>query len=273
MMRASLGLLAAALLTGGCGQPQYHPRSLPDAQRVASPTRFEAVVMARYDHDASSYVEGLAGYGGILYESTGRDGRSGVRRISLDGSLPRTVWAMPDPFFGEGFAVRGHELFQLTWTEHTVFVWNLDSHEHSPRRMHYPDYGWGLEYLAEGDRFVTTNGTATISWRDPATMAVVASVEVIREGHTVGGLNELAIVGDDAWVNVYPTNEIVRVRLADGHVTGVVDLTCLAVAERGPNRPDFETNGIAWLPDRGHFLVTGKQWNHLYEVDFRETHL
>lgn len=265
-------LALGAVASGGCAhrpqQPICVPRALAPELTIPAPTRFEAVEVRRYPHSDDAYTEGLGFYGGALYESTGREGHSGVRRITLGTEDPIETWDLPCSRFGEGAAVRGRTLYQLTWTEREVYVWNLDA-PGSRRVLPYPDFGWGMDYDPVSDGLVTTNGSATIHWREPETMTSRASVEVIERDQTVCGLNEVALAGEDAWINVYPNRRLIRVRLVDGHVTGEMDLTALA-SIAGGGGTDREANGVAWMAEGRHLLVTGKQWPYIFEVEPRE---
>ena len=85
---------------------------------------------------------------GFLYEGTGLNGRSSLRKVKLEtGEVVQKVNLAPE-FFGEGIALAGDEIVQLTWKAHKGFVYRA-SDFHLLREFSYPGEGWGL----------TTHGT------------------------------------------------------------------------------------------------------------------
>jgi glutamine cyclotransferase len=220
-------------------------------------------VIGEHPHDTGAFTEGLVVADGRLFESTGLTGRSTVREIEL--ATGRVVNSAPlEPGqFGEGLAVLGDELIQLTWQDGVAIVWQRDSLEEQ-RRIPFRGEGWGLCLDVGAHRLVQTDGSATLIFRDPDTFAELARVPVTRDGKPVERLNELECSDDGVWANVWKTDSIVRIDPATGRVTAVVDAAGL-----GPSNPGREDvlNGIARQPD-GTWLVTGKHWPTLYEVRF-----
>ncbi len=219
-------------------------------------------VVNEYPHDPGAFTQGLAYAAGALYEGTGLEGKSTLRRVELATGRVRRARALAPRHFGEGVAVVGDRVYQLTWRTRTCFVYDRRTFARRGA-FRYPGEGWGL--AAGGGRLVMSDGTARLSFRDPGTFAEVGAVEVRDGGGPVPYLNELEWVGGEVWANVWPTDRIARIDPADGRVTGWIDLAgLLPRGDRGP-RADV-LNGIAHDPATGRVFVTGKRWPTLFEV-------
>ncbi len=144
-----------------------------------------------------------------------------------------------------------------------VLVYDAVSFEEK-RRIEYEGEGWGLCF--DGRRLVMSDGSDTLTFRDPATFAVTGSVDVTKIGRPLRRLNELECVDGQVYANVWQTEEIVRIDPSSGHVTAVIDARGLL--EPIERRRTDVLNGIAWAPDREAFLITGKLWPWMFEVRF-----
>ncbi len=214
-------------------------------------------------HDRDAFTQGLAVVGGALYESTGQRGESRVRRIDLATGDVRTEAWLPGDLFGEGIAPVGDQLIQLTWQEQRALIWSLPDLR-KLGELSYQGEGWGLTY--DGARLVMSDGSDILTLRDPKTFAPLGRIAVTLDGEPQRSLNELEWAGGAVWANVWGSERILRIDLATGRVTGVVDASgLLTTAER--EGVDV-LNGIAWNPASGHFLITGKLWPKLFEVEF-----
>ncbi|MEV6604362.1 glutaminyl-peptide cyclotransferase [Kutzneria sp. NPDC051319] len=244
-MRAAVLLLAVVLLTG-CASP-------------AGPPHLRVEVLGTMPHDTSAFTEGYELAGGVLYESTGLQGSSTLRAVDpKTGRVQRSV-DLPAEYFGEGIAVVGDRIWQLTWQQNVAMLRDRTTLEQLGTAS-YQDEGWGLCY--DGRRLVMSDGTSLLTFRDPRTFAVTGHVQVAYEGR----LNELECVDGSVWANVYPTKTIIRVDPASGAVQGVADLS--ALGPTGDTAADDVLNGISVAPTPGEFLVTGKRWPLAYRVRF-----
>ncbi len=242
--------------------PESVASSLADQQLVA-PARLVARVVAAYPHDPKAFTQGLLWHGGALYESTGLYGESSLRRVELaTGTVQKRV-DLPSRLFGEGLALVGDRLVQLTWQEEVALVWDVDTFARRGEHR-YSGEGWGLCY--DGRRLVMSDGSARLRLRDPQTFAVVGELAVTLDGQAVERLNELECAEGAVYANVLGSDSIVRIDPASGRVGAVVDASALlSPLERGG--ADV-LNGIAYRPETGTFLVTGKLWPRLFEVVF-----
>jgi len=211
-------------------------------------------------HDPEAYTQGLLWWQGKLYESTGRTGRSEVRRIDpTTGEVEHRV-PIPRLFFGEGLARHGQRLVMLTWHAEQAFVFGIDEFDRRGT-LAYRGEGWGLCH--DGTRFVMSDGSEKLTFRDNDSFSSVGQVTVTLNGRPLGNLNELECVDGTVYANVYRTDFIVRIDPASGRVTERVDASGLLEGDR----PGV-LNGIAYAPEIDRFFVTGKLWPTMFEVTF-----
>ncbi|MGW4483225.1 glutaminyl-peptide cyclotransferase [Amycolatopsis sp. NPDC004368] len=228
----------------------------------AAPPRTEDLsvqVLGTLPHDTSAFTEGLEFAGPTLYESRGIEGESALT-AGPAGKAPTARVALPSPLFAEGVTVLGPKLWQLTW-QNGIAIERDSKTLAELRRVRFEGEGWGLCHQPSG-RLVMSNGTATLTFRDPRTFAVTGSLDV-----GVDQLNELECVGDTVYANVWQTGTILRINARNGAVTGRIDASHL----RTPTGPDDVLNGIAAIPGTDEFLLTGKLWPSMFRVKFVPT--
>lgn len=219
-------------------------------------------VVAAYPHDPGAFTQGLAIDSGQLYEGTGLYGASTVRRVDLASGRAEKQRVLNARYFGEGIAILDGALYQLTWQNGVVVVYDLETFE-VERTMQYEGEGWGLTH--DGTHFIMSDGSATIRFRDPQTFAIVREVEVRDRGTPVPKLNELEYVDGEIWANIWYDDRIARIAPATGEVLGYIDLRTLYPANaRGS---EAVLNGIAYDPAAKRLFVTGKNWPQLFEIE------
>ncbi len=259
-----------AVLPPGMQPP---PTSNADARPPAVPfdsttPRTTARVVRSFPHDTAAYTQGLLFYRGHLLESIGRLALSDVREVDLTTGKVRRRTALPATEFGEGIAVVGDRLYQLTWRGGRGHLYNpatlapIDS-------FTYAGEGWGL--ATNGRTLYMSDGTSRIRVIDPAGFRDQRTIQVRERDSTVWMLNELEWVRGELWANVYQTDLIARIDPATGHIVGWIDIgKLLTAAEREDvaNRGGV-ANGIAFDSVRNTVYVTGKLWPHLFEVEVR----
>ena len=212
VVSAAILLMAAT----GCGsapavQQQNEPADVP----VGRPT-----VIAETPHDPAAFTQGLEFDGPALYESTGQFGQSQLRELDPASGAVLRAAPLPPDFFGEGIAIVGDRIWQLTWKNGVAIEW--DKASFTPlRQVPMGGEGWGLCY--DGNRLVRSDGTDRLRFHDPTSFAEIGSVPVTYQGKPFTGLNELECVDGQVWANVFPTDLIARIEPATGKVTAVVD--------------------------------------------------
>lgn len=243
--------------------PGAQPDASPATPAVA-PSMLSWELLATVPHDPDAWTQGLLLDGqGRLFESTGIVGRTSIRELDrATGAVLRSA-RPPEQVYGEGLAEAGDRLLQLTWRDGVALAWDPDTFELLGSHP-YAGEGWGL--CSDGTRLVMSDGSATLTFRDPATFEPIGSVEVTSAGLPVVRLNELECRGPEVWANVWETSSIVRIDAATGTVTGILDMTGLADPDPSATDPGAVLNGIAYDPAADTWLVTGKLWPTMYQV-------
>lgn len=234
---------------------------------AAAPAQtLKAKVHRTIPHDPAAFTQGLLWWKGKLYESTGRRGQSELRRIDpASGDVERRV-PIGVFFFGEGLALANGRLAMLTWQAERAFFFDVATLRRVAVKR-YRGEGWGLCH--DGARFVMSNGTDTLAFRDTDSFAVRGQARVRWRGAPLTGLNELECVGDSVYANVFGEDFLVRIDAASGRVTQRLDAAGLLDAEAA--RDADVLNGIAYDPGAERFYLTGKLWPLLFEVTFEPT--
>jgi glutaminyl-peptide cyclotransferase len=219
-------------------------------------------IVATYPHDPAAFTQGLEMAGdGTLLEGTGLEGRSDIRRVDLASGRVLLDVDLPADVFGEGITVLDGRLFQLSWTEGVAFVRDSRTLEEIGR-FEYLGEGWGLSN--DGASLIMSDGSSTLTFRDPDTFDPVRAIEVTDGGSPVTRLNELEYVDGLVYANVWQTDRVAVVDAASGRVVRWLDLSGLLAPDQ-ENGADV-LNGIAHRPDAGTLLVTGKLWPVLFEI-------
>ena len=215
-----------------------------------------------FPHDPQAFTQGLIFLGGELYESTGLNGQSTLRRDDLATGRTLQEKQVPAQFFAEGLTDWGNTLIQLTWQSHVAFVYDRTSFQ-LLRTLHYSGEGWGLTH--DGKQLILSDGSATLRFLDPETFELKRTIAVADHGKPVDQLNELEYVHGEIYANVWMSNRIARISPATGAVLGWIDLTGLLPVIEQSSR-DAVLNGIAYDPKQDRLFVTGKLWPKLFEI-------
>jgi len=214
-----------------------------------------------YPHDPDAFTQGLEYEDGVLYEGTGLNGRSSVRKVKLEtGEVLQKRDVAPE-HFGEGITVWKSEIVELTWQSRVAFVY--DKQTFAPkRRFAYTGEGWGLTH--DGSHLIMSDGSDVLRLLDPGTFAERGRLRVTAAGLPVRSLNELEYVKGEIFANIWQTDYVARIAPGTGRVSAYVDLRgLLTPAER--SRTDV-LNGIAYDARGDRLFVTGKLWPKLFEI-------
>lgn len=231
-------------------------------QRKPAPVQSYKVV-ATFPHDPTSFTQGLVFADGQLYESTGLNGESSLRRVDIATGKTLQRIDVPPEYFAEGLALVGDELLQLTWQTRIGFVYDRTTFKQK-RTFKYNTEGWGIAYDGTS-RLVMSDGSDTLTFLDPKTLAVGKALRVRDAGRAVSNLNELEWVEGEIWANVWQTDRIARISPNTGEVSAWIDLSTLyPLAQRMP--PADVMNGIAYDKASRRIFVTGKKWPRLYQI-------
>ena len=221
-------------------------------------------VVATFPHDPAAFIQGLQWVDGVFYEGTGLVGQSSLRRVDPGTGTVLQQIALDPKVFGEGVAVVGDRIYQLTWQDHVGYVYDRETFT-LLRTWQYPTEGWGLTY--DGTRLIMSDGSSTLVFLDPETLETLGQIPVTDGGQPVSQLNELEYVNGAVFANIWQTNYIIRIDPATGHVLGRINFAELLPQDQR-NGADV-LNGIAYDADAGRLFVTGKLWPSLFEVTLR----
>lgn len=267
-LRLSLCVFAAVASLPALAQEAASSHSAAVAEAYSGPRVYRAEVVATYPHDSSAFTQGLLWHDGSLFESTGREGQSGVREVDLSSGQVLNRSAIPADQFGEGLALWQDELVSLTWHDGVIHRWNADTLEPLESKDDLPFEGWGLTTSSEG--LIHSDGSDTLRVLDPETYAVLRSVKVTLNGRPLRRLNELEFIDGLVFANVWQSPFIVAIDPADGAVQKLIDLREL-IARVPVSGSDAVLNGIAWDAEDRRLFVTGKLWPSLFEIELTET--
>ena len=267
-------LIATLLLAGGCAPhsatsdnaaaPSLAPVvATPVAAQQSNVKQLDWSIVKAFPHDPTSFTEGLLWHEGALYESTGLEGQSKLRRVDLQSGAPLKNVNLPASLFGEGLALAGERLYQLTWQTKVGFVY--DAKTFKPlAKFSYQNEGWGLTF--NGADLIQSDGTDVLTWRDPKNFAAKRTVKVTRNGAPLANLNELEWIDGHVWANVWQSDNIVIIEPTSGQVVAQLNLSgILAAADR--NGTEDVLNGIAYDAANKRVFITGKNWSKLFWIE------
>lgn len=241
----------------------FAPPSTVTPRELPVTSSFE--IVAEFPHDPDAYCQGLVFDGGIMFEGTGLNGKSSLRRVDLKTGKVLKIVPLEKRLFGEGITVWKDQIIQVTWKTGEGFVYDKESLR-LIKKFRYSGQGWGLTH--DDKHLILSDGSATLRFLDPETFKVVKRVEVRCPGRmpaSVDQLNELEYVNGEVLANIWYEDVIARIDPASGRVLGWIDLKPL-VAASGRKDEHCVLNGIAWDATDERLFVTGKNWPRLYEI-------
>lgn len=253
--------LAAVLLSffvGGCARS-----ASADAAPREYLLRYE--IVATHPHDATAFTQGLAILEGELVESRGQFGRSAVTISPIATGAVRHRQDNDARHFGEGLAIAGRQLLQLTWRNGLALAY--DTRLQRTGAYRYDGEGWGLAF--DGTHWLMSDGSDRIVRRRTSDFAAVGELRVTDRGRPVRQLNELEFAKGRLYSNVWHSDRVAVIEPASGHVEAWIDFAALRRGFARPsswNEAEHVLNGIAYDPAKDRFFVTGKCWPVLYEI-------
>ena len=260
-------LLAISIALSACRGNDAAPAADSAAPSASAPStgaaNYVATVVRSYPHDPTSFTEGLFIKDGKLYEGTGLEGKSEIRRSDLATGAVELRRALDPKYFGEGIVAFGDVLYELTWKSQKAFTYDLATFKPRPQTFTYYGEGWGL--TTDGESLIMSDGTARLRFLDPKTFVVRRTLDVHDGASPVSQLNELEWVKGEILANIWQSNQIARIDPKTGAVTGWVDLSQLPLATDRTGKEDV-LNGIAYDAAQDKLYVTGKNYARLYEV-------
>lgn len=238
--------------------------ALLSALLLLSPAQAETKwkLVKSYPHDPAAFTEGLFFHEGVLYESTGLEGQSEIRKVALKDGKVLSRRIIPRPYFGEGIVNWKDRLISLTWRHRQGFVWQLNNF--SPiSEFRYEGEGWGI--TQDGHSLIMSDGTAQLRFLDPEKLTEERRITVRWNGRPIERLNELEYVKGEIWANIWYDTHIVRIDPRTGAVIDWIDIAPLMKIS-GAKDEEAVANGIAYDAKADRVFVTGKNWAKLFEI-------
>jgi glutamine cyclotransferase len=238
---------------------------------IPAPAKLQFEVIGLHPHDTSAYTEGLEWYGNSLLESTGNYKHSKLRLLDSNMKDIKTPIKLADEYFGEGTTIFKDKIYQLTWKEHKVFVYDVKTFK-KISEYYWPYEGWGMTH--DDSAIIVNTGGSNIYYVNPNDFSVQKTLGVYNNFGYVSNINELEYVNGKLYANVYLTDNIVQIDPKTGAVNGVADLTNILTkvgVKNDPKNldPGNVLNGIAYHDKKGTFFITGKYWPVLIEIKFK----
>jgi len=249
------------------------PASAADAPLMSEDARPPAVleyeIVKSWPHDRAAFTQGLIYRDGFLYESTGLNGRSSLRKVKLETGEVVQRESVASEYFAEGLTDWKDRLIQITWQSQIGFSYDLKTFE-SKGQFNYSGEGWGITH--DDKRLIMSDGTSTLRFLDPQSFKQTGALEVTYQGRPLANLNELEFVRGRIFANVWQSNSIVVIDPGSGRVTAQIDLPGLLSAEDRAVGVDV-LNGIAYDARHDRLFVTGKLWPKIFELKLKHTDL
>ena len=237
-----------------------------DVFSTISPQVYTYEILNEFNHDISAYTQGLEFHGEYLYESTGLNGYSSLKKIDLFKDKVIETRFLDKQYFGEGLTIINNKIIQLTWKSKVGFIYDLDTFE-MEGSFNYgkSTEGWGL--ANDGTNIFKSDGTEKIWLLDPESFEEINHLEIVTNNKKIKNINELEIVDNQIYANTYQFNNDVCVIINKdtGEVTGIINFKGLR--DKVKDHPELDVlNGIAYNKKRKTFFVTGKKWNKIFEI-------
>ncbi|MFS4418457.1 glutaminyl-peptide cyclotransferase [Maribacter sp. 2307ULW6-5] len=238
----------------------------------AAPEIFTYDIVNEFPHDNRAYTQGLEFHGDTLYEGTGKNGRSFLRKYNFGTGEVYAQIDLADQYFGEGITILDNKIYQLTWRSGLGFVYDLGTLEKRNNFQYGASKeGWGL--ANDGKVLYKSDGTERIWLLDPETLTEKTFIETVTNTSIFNQANELEYVNGKLYANVYQKPSVMIIDAQSGAIEAVVNFSGLSEwVTKTPNwiETDNVLNGIAYHPGRKTFFVTGKEWDKLFEVRLRK---
>jgi glutamine cyclotransferase len=261
----------AASCNNGSSNNEEIDNSIVTVSTLPTPQPITFSVDSVYPHDKAAFTQGLQFYNGKLYEGTGEPNQSSLRIVDIKSGIPEKKYTIPDPkIFGEGVTIFNNKIYQLTWQNNKVFVYNINNIYKPVETLNWRYEGWGI--TNDGKNLIISDGSDKLYYvlPDEATkeMKTLKILSVADNRGIVDSLNELEYINGYIYANRWYTNEIVKIDTANGHVVGKLNMTGL-LQQYAPDYRSNEAdvlNGIAFDSTTKKLYVTGKNWPKMFQI-------
>ena len=233
------------------------------AEKNTSESQHSLTVLNSFPHDPTAFTQGLVYRDGFLYESTGLYGKSSIRKTNPATGEVLAKIDLPQELFGEGLTIIGDSIYQLTWKSGRGFIYGKENLERRGSFTYFTE-GWGL--TDDGTSLIMSDGTEKLYFFSPESFEVTKVLSVKETGSPVRMLNELEYAGGKIYCNIWHSDDIVVVDPESGAVERRISLGELRKRLILPEKAEA-LNGIAWKSSSDTFLITGKRWSEVFEIE------
>ncbi|MES2590144.1 MAG: glutaminyl-peptide cyclotransferase [Bacteroidota bacterium] len=260
---ATLGAKTISLIAKLKNGEEFNDTRLVRILSDVAPTTLKAFVLKSFVHNSNSFTQGLEFNDGLLFESTGLNGKSKIAQVQLETGVQTKEIGLDATYFGEGITIFGDKIYQITWQNQKCFVYNKNTLQ-IEKDIAYTGEGWGL--CNDGKSIIMSDGTEMISFRNPETFQIERTIEVYDQVGPRVKLNELEYINGKIYANVWMLDIILEIDPSTGKVLSEID--CSDVVKAGQGAGEV-LNGIAYNAKNKKLYLTGKNWSNLLEVEVK----
>ena len=227
--------------------------------------KYNIEIIDTIPHNPNYYTQGLIFHNGILYEGTGGEGNSFLIKYKKDNHTPDKIIRLDDDIFGEGITIINNKIYQISWLNQTCFVYDLKT-LNKEKELFYAGEGWGL--TNNDSLLIMSDGSSTIKFIEPNNFRIIKNLMIKKNGNAIRYINELELVDNLLYANIYMQDLIIIADINTGEVIGEINISNLR--KHLYNNPTQEvSNGIAYNKKDDLFYLTGKNWNKMFIVKIK----
>ena len=257
-------LFVLAILIGSCGNKKNDQNDASNTSVISAPVNLNYSIVKIHPHDTSFFTQGLIWHNNALYEGTGLYGESRLMKVDIESGKHKQKIDLTKEYFGEGITILNDKIYQLTWQEHKVFVYDLNTFK-KIKEFDWNMEGWGLTH--NGKQLIVSTGSSNIYFVNPETFAIERTLGVYDNNGYLDSINELEFINGSLYANVYDRHWVAKINPESGMVEGRIDLTDVLQKTNQPIAENTDIlNGIAYNATTNSFYITGKKWPALYEI-------
>lgn len=263
----------------GCQQPDNNTSQQAESETSSVPpaASISYTLLNAFPHDTAAFTQGLEYYKGQLLESTGLTGRSSLRVVDIATGKVSSKINLEPSIFAEGLTVMRDTLYQLSWQNHEVYLWDV---KQTPFKklatLPWSGDGWGI--TNDGQQLIISDGSDKLYFVQPGTLKLNQVISVKDQYGAVNNLNELEMIDGYIYANRWQYDYILKIDTKTGFVTGTInfqdflskntksDLSYMVKPGSTAADNGAVLNGIAYNPEKKTLYVTGKLWPEVFEI-------
>lgn len=265
------------LLLSSCGSDPVRSTAEPEqASTIPAPVSLSYAVMNAYPHDTAAFTQGLEFHRGKLIESTGLLGRSSLRKVDLKTGKVLSDIKLNKEIFAEGITIMNDTLYQLSWQNHEVYVYDVKGETRKINTLPWSGEGWGITH--DSTQLIISDGSDKLYFVEPGTLKLKKVLSVRDQYGAVNNLNELEMVEGYVFANRWQYDYILKIDPSTGLVVATLgmkdflkrntkkDLSYLDIPGSTAQQSGAVLNGIAYDAEKKTLYITGKLWPEIFEI-------